>query len=51
MWHFDRSLEHIDKALYYGAETMGANWVTEIVEKNGASVIGRIKSLLVDETS
>ena len=51
MWHFDRSLEHIDKALYFGAESMEAAWITDIVEKYGASVIARLKSLLVDETS
>ena len=51
MWCFDRSLEHIDKAIYFGAESMGQAWITDIIEKNGASVIARLKSLLVDETS
>ena len=51
MWHFDRSLEHIDKALYFGANSMEAAWTTDIIEKNGSPIIGRVKSLLAGETS
>jgi len=51
LWHFDRSLEHIDKALYFGSDSFDSSWSKDIVEKHGGNVIARLKSLLVDETS
>ena len=50
MWHFDRSLEHTDKAIYFGALSMGEEWIKEIIQKSGAKTLYRIDKLLGSET-
>jgi len=50
MWHFDRSLEHTDKALYFGALSMDQGWVKDIIQKSGAKTLERIDKLLAFET-
>ena len=49
MWHLDRSLEHTDKALYYGALSMEEGWTRDIIQKSGAKTLDRINKLLALE--
>lgn len=50
LFNFDRSLEHLDKALYFGIDSQEKIWIDDLVQR-GAIIMARLRVIFRGETS